>query len=364
MPFLLTVSIMLASCVPSLYLAYYEPSYPDQSSKLTKLYCGGHAGPPAKLTFLVPDGMRFMVVYREDIDKNRPLNIDIAIPPGVNFQFLSDAIRIAETKDAAGSMISSPEISIVTSVRLPFDAWVDFSLLGPTSFELAQSYLLSNPKDKFATASFTFGESKDFSPRKLEMTLPPIQTLHEAVAIPPIELFRVVGRDGVTYIVHDPHKIEKLLRYFPFDNFSIRLDDFSIRGVVNAEPSNHLFSNLREPNLHYLARMETQRVDKWKFSGAAVRFKNSDSSEIWRVLVETMDVVWSIRVPFVSPVRATASGQNPQTSLSIRTELGKNESDTYFIELPPFLLNGVKHQLSPIKLERKSFGVGIDPFNC
>ena len=69
--------------------------------------------------------------------------------------------------------------------------------------------------------------------------------------------------------------------------------------------------------------------------------------------------------PFVSPIRATVSGQNPQTSLSIRTGLGKNESDnTYFIELPPFLLNGVKHQLSPIKLERKSFGVGIDPFNC
>jgi len=352
LPFLLIVSIMLASCVPGLYSGYYEPSYPDQSSKLTKLYCGGYAGPPAKLTFLGPEGIKVAVVYKESAYKNEGLQlyIDMAIPSGADFQFLSDAIEISETKDGAMSIISSPEISIVTSVKLPFDAWVDFNLLGPTSVELAQKHS-SYSKEGFTDVSFTFRELRDFPTRgkpELEMTLPPMQTAaHKVIAIPPIKLFS---------------KVEMPVVFYPSDFFSIKHDDFSIRGSISWGAGSSPF---KAQELHGLTRIKTREVEKWKFSEASVLFKNSDSGEIWRVPVETIDVVWSIRAPFVSPIRATVSGQNPQTSLSIRTGLGKNESDnTYFIELPPFLLNGVKHQLSPIKLERKSFGVGIDPFNC
>lgn len=135
MRMLLMLSVMLAGCVPSLYFAYYEPSYPDASSSLTRMFCGGHAGPRAKLTFSLPEGVKFTVAGMET------LSIDISVPAAVDLRFLSDSIRVVADQTEPGVTKVAPEIAALSGKPVQRSLYLEVALGGQKS----DSYLVELP---------------------------------------------------------------------------------------------------------------------------------------------------------------------------------------------------------------------------
>ena len=50
--------------------------------------------------------------------------------------------------------------------------------------------------------------------------------------------------------------------------------------------------------------------------------------------------------------------------LHIDSSLGEGGISHYFVQLPPFLLDGERYEFKPIELELRLFDGGIEPFNC
>ena len=134
------MAVGLAGCIPAPYGPYYRPSYPDPSSQVRKAFCGGQAGPPSKLQFSAPGGIKVAVdadkEFLERSRRDRPLHIMLRVPGDKAFQFLSDQVLVSNKLADAGSVLT-PDLLVIYSVDLLPDAWVDFDALGAIPVEAA-----------------------------------------------------------------------------------------------------------------------------------------------------------------------------------------------------------------------------------
>lgn len=373
--FFLATAAALAGCIPAPYGAYYKPSYPDSSSTLQQAYCGGKAGPPTKLQFEGPGGLRVSVTaekkHLEKERKDRSVRIAIDIPPGSRFQFLGSTIEISNRQIEGGTRAVA-EFVVTTSLGLPEEGWIDFAEAGPTTVALAERYLASNPGGRFAELRYDSGELKRFSPSKFDISLPPILLGPGSLAVPKIEL---LSQDGPTHrifrsraysqVLQDRYQAcllntpERNCQYIPiYDPYAFKHEAQGFALIAR-------FWKVGEgPNLHFEFGADARVTERWRLSSSEFRLKDLDSGEVRQVRLEKPRITWSYAIPLSAAVLATPSGLNPDTSLRIRTSLGEKEASRYFVKLPPFLLDGVTHRFSPIELELRRFDGGLEPFNC
>jgi len=132
----------LASCVPAPYGSYLRPSYPDPSSKLSKAYCGGQAGPPTKLAFSASGEVAVTVSGREAA-ADRPLRFELTVRARTAqpWRLVEPAVRMTEL--ATGETREEAFAQMHVSLRYPVP--LDAELRGQAS-ELSITVPMPQPR--------------------------------------------------------------------------------------------------------------------------------------------------------------------------------------------------------------------------
>lgn len=372
-PAMIVVAAALSGCVPAPYGPYYRPSYPDPSSTLQKAYCGGQAGPPARLAFQGPGDVGVSVRAETPLQPGEPrlLHVAIDLPAGTRFQFLAETVALAASRDdEAASRV--PAVSVTASLKLQGDDWIDFAQAGPTSLDVARRYLAANPEGRFADVRFDIGRLGQFAPARMQVEFPALQLDTASVAIPGMELQQQAGSSFPIYRTAEyaqtlQQRYAACLRQTPASNchyipthdpygFRHEAERFALAGRfwVTGEAAQATLNAEFEAGVRVSGR--------WRFADNEVRLRDAASGEVRVMPLRNPRVVWSYAVPLAAEVRSVAAGS---TRIDVRTSVGgDHEASRYVLTLPPFLLNGTRHEFGPIEFERRLFDGGFEPFNC
>lgn len=369
-PAMIVAAAALSGCVPAPYGPYYRPSYPDPSSTLQQAYCGGQAGPPARLAFQGLGGLGVSVRTETagQAGKPRLLHVAIDIPVGTRFQFLVDTVALAASRDGdATSRV--PAASVTASLKLQGDDWIDFAQAGPTSVDVAGHYLAANPDGRFAEVKFDIGRLGQFAPARIAVEFPPLELDTKSMAIPRIELQQQPGSSFPIYRTAEytqtlQQRYAACLRQTPAGNchYIPTHDPYGFRHEAERLELAGRFwvtGEAAEATLNAEFEAGARVSERWRFASNEVRFRDTAGGEVRVMPLRNPRVVWSYAVPLAAEVRSPASGG---TRMDIRTSVG--EAARYVLTLPPFLLNGARHEFSPIEFERRLFDGGLEPFNC
>lgn len=369
----------LSACIPAPYGAYYRPAYPDPAATLRKAYCGGQAGPPSNLSFELPAGVRFSVGatrgYAERQHREWPLTIGIALPPGSEFQFLSDNLGISEEKEKPGRSLS-PLLAVGATISLRGDAWVDIDALGPTPRAAAQGYLAANPGKTLAEVHFPGTALGTVASASLRLELPAIARGSGTPATPAsIDLAADVYRPGsriyrsagarealeVRYARcqrETPQAKCHYIREHDANSFQAVQGDFTYSGRV------WVWDLAKPTPLEMKVSLESRSAEKWRLATPTIRLHDPATGETREQRIDTMNVAIRYAAPLSTRVFANPDTLQDKLSLRIESSLGDSEASHYFVTLPPFRYNGKEYRPAPIELELRRFDGGLEPFNC
>lgn len=362
---------LLAGCVPFPYGVYYRPAYPDPSAVVSQASCGGRAGPPARIAFQAPPGFRVEAnALRRPLaqDGDRPLTISLALPPGHTLRFTEDTLRV----DSGGreAALSTPSLRAVTHYRLRPEAWIDAAALAP-----ADPGAQRMGDDPIATARLGFGKL-EVQGDTLDVQLPAIETdagriafgalrLEADTARPYVRTYRtrqqleaVVAREAQCRREAPGMRCENIRLFDPYA-FRVRSGDFEAAGRFWSMVT----SRGDVAPLQFELEMRAHGPARWRFVEPVVGVRHASGKWHARQFAE-VDVVFASAVPLSTAIRSATGGRATETAVRIDANLGRDERARYVITLPPYEFDGVRRELAPLEFERRTFDVGIEPFNC
>lgn len=376
----LVMTALLVACLPAPYGVYYRPAYPDASAQLSGAWCQGQAGPPARLTIQGPDGLALTLATEQDAADTphaaRVLRVNVSLPQGSRFQFLSDSLELDEA--ATGRPLRVAALLNVFAVQdSTAGDWIDLATQGPTDLAAARQSLVAFPGQTLATVSVLQGEQPGFSPARLDVAWPRIllaASPAESLIIGPIQLqaqppekvyLNTVYRTRTQLLALDQRvqncktlTPERRCDQIPLGeptSFREGAGDFAFSGRVWSTTHNALAA------LRYDLQLDTRYPGSWRLEGGPVQWVDSTTGAARTSVIGPMRVYWRYTVPLATPLRA--SPEKP-TSFRFEIPLQAPEQARYVLHLPPYLMNGVRHQFKPVELERRSFDGGLQPFNC
>lgn len=371
----------LSGCIPAPYGAYYRPAYADASSRLTKAYCGGQAGPPAVLSFNGPEGLQLTIsALRGYVDRKRddwPLRIAISLPPGTQWQFLADHLSVSEsaTPTPAEQRALPVELQAGTSLTIDAHDWIDYAEQGPTDAAVAEAYLASHPQNALTEVSLPTQEFAHFTPSVVAVELPAIETPARTLVWPATDLHPIDSRSG-TRIYRSPAYTEELLANQArclartpqlHCDYIVSADPYALKiasGGFTFKGSADIWDLAKPSPFRFNFELSSRSTVKWRLPEPAIRFRDIATGEVRAGAIKTLHIAWHVSVPLSTAIRATAAGMQPRTGLLIEASLGERHAPHYFINLPPMQINGHRYTLKPIELELRLLDGGIEPFNC
>lgn len=376
----LVMATLLTGCLPAPYGVYYRPAYPDASAQLSGAWCQGQAGPPARLTIQGPDGLALTLAAEQDAADTplaaRVLRVNVSLPQGSRFQFLSNSLELDEA--AAGRPLRVEALLNVFAVRdSTAGDWIDLATQGPTDLAAARQSLVAFPGQSLATVSVLQGEHPGFAPARLDMAWPRIllaSSPGESPTTGPIQLqaqppekayMNTVYRTRAQLQALDlrvqtckAQTPERRCDQIPLGeptSFREGVGEFGFSGRVWSTSHNALTA------LRYDLELNTRYPGSWRLAGDPFHWIDPTTGTTRTSVIGPMRVYWRYTVPLATPLRA--SPEKP-TSFRIEIRLQAPEQPRYVLRLPPYLMNGVRHQFKPVELERRSFDGGLQPFNC
>lgn len=379
----------LAGCVPAPLGPYYRPIYPDASARYTGDACQGQAGAPASLSFVVADGVSIAITtlrtYGEKDRPDRPLRIAIGVPTGTQIQFLAKEIRIASSPQDSGVGIS-PAIDIAAAVLMPGNEVADFSRIAPTPFASGQG---SYPVKNFSAATWLdFSWQDDFVPSAFSMEIPPILLLDvEQTDRQPIVLAARAKKRPESYpgeyktqtsLVYATNEAEsalaekyaKCIRDKPAARCKdiLTFDDAGFKVEKNGfRYSGRWYVHDVERHTPFSAelKIESEYSGRWRFASDQIRIVDSSGGAERVYRFASYPLSFSYQVPLDTPVRGVNTlAYRQTTTVLINSSLGTDELPRYFVKLPAVLINGKRYEIAPIELEKRTFDLGLEPFNC
>ncbi len=364
-------ALVLAGCLPAPYGTYYRPAYPDPSAEVTRASCGGQAGPPARLAFNAPPGLKFTAsALKAPIGGGAhwPLAIAFALPPGHTFRFTADTIELAT--DATGPGVAvAPSVHAHVTLRLPADRWIDAATLAPAD------PVLRRPTDRpLGTVRIGFGRF-DMITEAIEVTLPAIETERGRVTIPPLRLDMDRRRWGTRYYrtaeylqsviarteacTREGRQRCENIRDFDAYAFRIPAGDFELVGRFWA-----METTKRVDPLMFELVIEARGTERWRIVEPVVRVRDLAGGPVQEHRFTELGAAFHAPVPLSAPIRSARTGRATETHVRIDANLGSEERSRYFVRLPPYMFDGERYELKPIELELRRFDGGIEPFNC
>ena len=381
----LAMTALLTGCLPAPYGVYYRPAYPDTTAQLSGAWCQGQAGPPARLSIQAEDGLSLALAAERGAAHPTPqvpwvLHVHGMLPAGGQFQFLSSALELGDAPAPAAPLRLAPRLDVFAERVSGAGEWIDLATQGPTDLAAAQQSLATDPAQTLAKVGVQYGEYPGFSPARLDLVWPAIELANapgQPIASGPIAMHAhppektymdTVYRTQAQQLAlvqrvqncqaQTPERRCEQIPEGDTTSFRQRIDDFGLTGRVWASTQQALTS------LHYQLEMDTRHTGAWRLSGSPLRWTDPDTGATRTTSTSTtkpVRVYWGYSVTLDTPVRASA---DKPTRFHLEIPLRAPEQPRYVLRLPPYLINGVRHEFKPIELERRAFDGGLQPFNC
>ena len=350
----LPVFAVLASCVVGLDGAYYEPSYPDKTAALERRFCGGQAGPLSVIKLSEKDGISIKARLETDKEDKLRLGISINVPRGSKAKFVSDEIQLSDSKSGRRWSIK-PYFRIYESMLLVPSATVSVDEVASgdirwTNLKVSVPFSISN-----------------YFPRAVAIDLPPIIVNGETYVIPSIQL----EEDKEFKEKQRIEAFEKKLWWGPTYEERKRwwwwlykakdenkngtwgkTGDFIVGGGITAGYLDNEFGG----NI----TVSFPPTTKWSFSSNSIRIVDLDTGEERHINFKKMRLEVKLNLALTALVSGTAAYFDPGSEPVI----SEHPLDSLVVELPNLIVNGEEIPIKPITFDKRSFRIGIEPFNC
>ncbi|PLY00953.1 MAG: hypothetical protein C0622_07960 [Desulfuromonas sp.] len=352
--FFLLFILGLTSCVVAPQGYYYHPTTEETAVKYEGQWCGGVAGPPAVLKFLLADDCTVGCQLTEGKKKNLRLDLDVEVAPGSRARFLSNEIALTNLETGKRRLLVGDELFLFRYSTPPPrytplrpGEFFDFNSCGATEAAYIPSVHVE--------ANFKID---NYYPRAVNILLPPIVTETQTFQIPAIRM-----QENATAKEAKLREEEGDTRYWswPYDVVDREDDDtwltvgeFRIEGYISA---GHL---VPKDAFGGTIRVHFPPEQKWRFSSDAFSVVDLDSGREYQARFSHTILNTLMTTVFNAPIL----GKEPlRTKASADFDINETSSEGFMIELPELLLNGKKVRLKPV-IFKKRLGVGMVPFNC
>jgi hypothetical protein len=359
---------VLTGCVPGGSGTYLRPAYPDPSSVLTRSACGGQAGQPAVLTFTAPGEVLMKVSTQASEARGQGwlVIVDVTPPAGTRFRFLRDTVEIGSSAGSGGAL-TPVQATAIASQRLEARSWVDIEKLGPTTYETAKRAFAEKPTADLSILHLGSG-TVDVAAARVRVELPAVQTARQRIEAPPQLLAAEAESAGYQALRTSEYAAELSAREAQCreqtpqracENLA-RLDPYSFRHESGAFTWLGRFWTVRgeaAQTLRFELLVHARTTEPWRIAEPIVRLTDEATGETTAYPLEAMEV--SLR--YAVPLDARLQGRS--TSLSIALPLRETGSRT-FLQLPPYDVNGMRHEMQSIELQRRRGDGGLQPADC
>ena len=336
---LMVITTTLNACS----VAYYKPSYPDNTATPVQDFCGtpGKLRVPTVLRLTIPDG-HIDVALSGSRQGQLQLWMCIATAESSTLQFTSNVIR--RTDLDIGRELATEAKYLFLTTPLLMDRYIryteniDLIKILPT----AREHILNKQ-----TVWIPFS-LKDFSPDAIRVHLPPIVVGSEEYRIP--SLLWEADKEG-----REIEGYKKSWGWWPYTVNVVKAGSFDIHAGVTGglHGSSKVDVRLKVPELKGNIMVDFPVDMKWRFSANEIQFEDISSGDIREInftQLENMSssIVINFTAPFSHTREATLSGRLDWWSA---LPIGEERAKKVRIEIPPILINGKEFIIKPITFD-------------
>jgi len=346
------VLVLVASCVIAPQGSYYKPSYPDKSAVFEGGWCYGTAGPPSVIKLPFEGGNVVKLRLESDDDKMIQLWLNIVVPPRSSVRFTDNKIKFTDPVSGDSWTREAPQLNLLSGPArsIPASTIINFEEIGPTT----PLHVPTDVSWKNFQVWIPFSIN-NYYPRAATVYLPPIVANDKRYEVPAIELVEDAG-------AKEQNRIKakgKQNYWWPYqahereDGSWASIEGFIIGGgVTGGYLDNEFGGNIM---------VSFPPATKWQFLTNSMRIVDLDTNIEHKVIFNSVKPNFNLKVKFTAPILAGGSIMGTKAYVNIPVSVKPHESIT--VELPTLIINGKEIRIKPITF-KKTFGVGIIPFNC
>jgi hypothetical protein len=341
----LSAVLALAGCGTIRSDSYLKPSYPDARSA-----CAAPGAPD--LAFTAPGDVGMSVFAQPAMANGKArgwlVSINVEPPPKARFRFLRDTLEVAGKAGERGDLMRADATAVAVE-SMPANGWLDIAVTGPTPLEAARRAASDKPEADLASVAMR--GSVEGQPTRLRVVLPAVQTARERIEPPPQELQAQPG-DGSYQPLRSSDYAAALAKREAACRAEtpqqacgevVRLDPYSFRHDAGAFTWLGRFWNGRGEPLRFEVLVLARTAQPWRIAEPVVRVTDADTNRTGESRFDGVDASIRYAVPLDTRLQGAKSGLSIALPLEARSR--------YAIQLPPYVVNGQRHEMKPIELE-------------
>jgi hypothetical protein len=322
-----------------------KASHPDARSA-----CSAQAQPD--LAFVAPGDVGMTVFAQPALANGKPrgwlVAINVAPPPKARFRFLRDTLEVAGKAGERGDLLRADATAVAVE-QMPAKGWVDIAVTGPTPLEAARRAASERPEVDLA--SVAMHGSVEGTPQRLRVVLPAVQTARERIEPPPQELSVQPGDVGYRTLRSSDYAETLAQRTATCQAQTpkqacdgiARLDPYSFRHDSGAFTWLGRFWTQPGEPLRFEVVVQARTPQPWRIAEPVVRVTDADTGKTADSRFDDVNASIRYAVPLDTRLQGIKSG------LTIALPLDAHSR--YAIQLPPYVVNGQRHEMKPIELE-------------
>ncbi|MBA2962710.1 MULTISPECIES: hypothetical protein [Ramlibacter] len=354
------LALPVAGCVPTPYGTYWRPVVAHAGARDRRAWCQGQAGPVTGVDVDLGGGLALAVVAEAARDGAVPVRVQLALPAGKAVRMPGLPRVVADGRPLEGPV----QLSAFRSVPVAAGTWVDPQRLRPGAGPAAAL----EPEAPFGRARLRIAELPGAASPQLTAAGLRVGFDDRTVDLPAVELARGGARAtpdsyrSAQQQAADEARAAACRRDTPQRACDNILDYIGTSHAAVHEGiawSGRWYRSRSDDGLHAELALAVRQGARWRLEADGFQLRDAAGGAVRPLALTAGSLVFSDRIEPGAPLPAAAVPTTAGLAFTVPADAGSAE-----FQLAPLLADGEPLALPPVRLERRRFDGGVEPFNC